>query len=118
MLFHVSLCLAMEETKTILCDMYNSLPETKKKDVCLFLNRHRGNLLIFGGIRGDCPLEIGCKRKICGFCTCICQDPCLETLKLFVNQLQTVSYNMDQRKDRLAFVNHLDECGANILFKK
>ena len=113
----ISLKSAMEKFIAILCDMYKMLPENIKKDVCLFFNRHRGFLLTSFGLRGACPLEIGCKRYIHGFCTCVCQNRSLETLKQFVDQLQTISYNMNKREDRLALVNYLDEFGANIFNK-
>ena len=52
------------------------------------------------------------KKDVCSFF-----NRSLETLKQFVDQLQTISSNMNKREDRLALVNYLDEFGANIFNK-
>jgi len=81
------------------------------------MNRHRGNLLIGGGIRGDCPLEIGCKHYIHGFCACICQNQSsalISSLKMLVNQCQLWANQLNTREEKLELVEYLDHFGSNV----
>jgi hypothetical protein len=99
--------------------IYNDSPVEVRSDVCRFLNRHRGNLLIEYGIRGDCPLQIGCKYYVSGFCMCVCQNPCsdlISILKRIVTRCQTWAYELDTRKERLALVNYLDDNGSAVFY--
>jgi hypothetical protein len=75
--------------------------------------------MIGGGMRGDCPLEIGCKYYINGFCACICQNQTSQltaSLKRLVNQFQEWYEDCDKREKKLELVDYLDHFGSYVFY--
>lgn len=96
-----------------------SLDPIERKNVRLFLDRHKGNLFWECETwRGQCPIGFKCRRSVKGFCICVCSSvtpSLLVVLKNFVQIFYERGTCVDSHRQRLSFVTYIDKHGSKIL---
>jgi hypothetical protein len=102
-----------------LSNFFKHCPKQHKSNLAAFLDRHRGNLFSHPRWTGCCPLEIGCRKYVNGFCACVCTDldeDGMALLREMVKLFQDKGDGMGKRAPKCVYVTHFDKLGS-IAFK-